>query len=209
MGDVISNDGGDFGLHARPTLDRDDPSGAFRQRARELGQLSAHFIGRQGKIDIAGGDCGVGHGWVLWAVPVGDLSERQTASLLDGLRPQGAVAIAARQHDRRGVVFLIDGQRAEQNVDRFAFAPAVVGFAQLQAPGVETYDRVGRQHVDAVRPDADAVLGDRHRQIGVTCDNLVQQAFAVRTEVSDDDERESGLGGNAVKKSLERLDPTR
>ena len=95
VSDLLSDNGRYFGVRCSPALHRTDGLAAFRQRARELGQLCAHFIGGQGEVDITRCDRSVGHRRMSRAVSIGDLGQGQTASFLDGLRTQGAVTVAA------------------------------------------------------------------------------------------------------------------
>ena len=65
------------------------------------------------------------------------LHDRNAAALLDALEADRAVAVGAREHDRRGVRAVGVGQGAKEEVD--GNAPAGVGRAVTMAAAAPTW----------------------------------------------------------------------
>jgi hypothetical protein len=109
-------------------------------------QTARHLLNRNGEVDDAGGNGGIGHaGLPRPGTAVGNLGKREPALLLDGLEPQRPVAAATRQQNPDGVFTGVLGQGIQEDVDRHVQAargPRVQ--MQLGAWRWSGYDRAGR-----------------------------------------------------------------
>jgi hypothetical protein len=103
---------------------------------------------------------------------------------------------------------LIDSQIAEEHIDRLALAARRMGAAQRQNAILDSQDRVLRHHIDVIRLDRHAVIGDDDGHGRISTDHLMQQTFALRAEMGDDHERHAGFFGKALEESLHRRNTT-
>ncbi|HTI02483.1 MAG TPA: hypothetical protein VL752_16150 [Acidisoma sp.] len=170
----------------------------------EFGQLTAHFLDRNGEIDEAGGDRGIRHIGMPGTEAVSDLGEGDAAAFLDRFDPERAVGITSRKNDAAGKIADVDCQRTQEDVDGLALAPMVVR-AKNQSAVLNLKAGVSGHDVDAVDFDRHPFRRDMDRKSGVVAYDLMQQAFPIGTEMGDNDERQPGLGGHASKQSLQGL----
>ncbi len=171
-------------------------------------ELGGHLGGRQHVIHQAGGDGAAGHAVILGGFGV--LSHHHAALALDRPHPQGAVAARAREHDADGPLMLVQGQGAEEEVDRQTAEARCGRFQQLQRAVQKGHVPIGRDNVGAVglhhHPVGD--LEDLHA--GIVLDQLGQDALVVRGQMLHQDKGHAGIGigGHAGEKGLERRQPS-
>ncbi len=170
-------------------------------------QRFGHRLGRQHKVDHAGGDRAARHAGVLRGL--GQLREHQATAALDRAAPGGAVAAGAGQDDGDRPLALILGERDEEGVDRMPGAAPLAGLGEVQHAASDRQLAVGQDHVHAVGLDPGALLDRDHVHPGVPAEQLDHVALPGRVEVLDDHEGEAAVGRHGGEELLERLDAAR
>ena len=117
-----------------------------------------------------------------------DLSERETAALLDRFNAEHAVAIAARKDNAGRKLSAVSRQGAEEDIDGLAFASSGIRLMDPQTTVLDAENGVRRQDINVVYFDGHAVCGDVHCKLSAARHDLVQHAFPFGTEMRDDNE---------------------
>ena len=174
------------------------------EMAQVMQQRLGHLLNRTDHIDHLRGDGILRHLRELGLA--GFLRHGQPALRLDRPHTLAAVRPRARQDDADGVVLLILGKRAQEQVED--------GLAALDRP-VEKEPPVGEGKVPIGRNDVDVVgldqrLGGRFadRNRGARCQQRHHQAFVGRVEMGNDDERRTGIGRHRCEQLLQRFQTT-
>ena len=156
--------------------------GLLIERCHELpkpDQRFTHLARRQGEVDDAGMDGGLGHLGVPWRGAVADLGHGYATVFLDDFQAKRAVGIGTGKNDAHRALACVDGKRTQENVDQLAL-PMFVLVPQLQVSLLDAEDCVGRQHVDMIALDFRLPAGDLDRQRRIARHDFVQQAFTIR-----------------------------
>ena len=122
------------------------------------------------------------------------LGEGDAAVRLDRLEAERAVGAVARQDDADGPALLDGGQRAEQVVDGHVQPAGRRPRSEGQCRAVQGHVRIGRQNIDVIYFDREAIdrFPDRHR--GGSGEDVRQLRLAVRFQVHDEEQRQTGIG---------------
>ena len=137
---------------------------------------------------------------------VADLRDRQAAALLDRLDAERAVAAAARENDRDGVLVLVRREAAEQHVDRVALVVVRLRLADVELAPLDGHEPAGRPHIDVVLAQGLAILGIGHRELGGPSQDVGEHARMVGRHVGAHDERHRCRAwGHATKQPPQRL----
>ena len=124
---------------------------------------SRDVVDRQDEVDHAGAHGAAHHAVVLGAL----LGDGQPALLLDRAQAERAVAARAGEDEARRALALGTGERLEEGVDRRALPAALRRHRPEPEMVVLDGQRlVGRDDIDAVGLDLDAVARLDHRQLG-------------------------------------------
>ena len=172
-----------------------------------LEQFGGQFFGRGHVIDQAGVDGAAGHSVILGRGRV--LHHGHPQVLLDGLQTQGAVAAHAGQQNADGLFLLVGRQVPEEEVDGHPQAPGRGRFQYLELSVQDGQVGVGRNHVDVIGLDLDAIrcLDDLH--LGVPAEKFRHHALVGRLQVGHQDERQPGVRGQVGEELPEGLQSTR
>ena len=174
---------------------------AFCHRRRHvvdvLEQLGGQLLGRGHVIDQPGVDGAAGHAVELGRGGV--LHHHHAKLLLDGPQAQRAVAAHPGENDADRLLLLVRGQVAEEEIDGRPQAPRRDRFEHLEPAVQDRQVGVGRNHVDAVRPDLHAVRGLDDRHLRVPPQQFRHHSLVRRLEVRHQDERQPGIGGKRAK----------
>ncbi len=173
----------------------------------ELDELLAHLLGWNGKIHEARRNRAFRHVRMVGAETVRHLRQCDPASLLDGLDAERAVAVPAGQHDAGGHLAGVDRKRTEENIDGLSLAPTGM-LPNQQTALFHGQGGATGQHEHTIGLDLDVVSYRRHRHRRKTAHNFLEQAFTLRAEMGDNDDRKTGIGRKPAEKALQRLDAT-
>lgn len=178
-----------------------------RAQVGEMGQQPRrHTFDGKHVVDESRGGGTRGHATHGDMVEAG-LGEHEATAVLHRVQPACAIAAAAREHDRHGVVALVLGERSEEGIDRPAVLPRWRWLAQLQHPMLDGERGVRRNHIDVVAFDDRAIRRFQHRHVGAPADEFGQQAALVRRQVLDQDEGNVLIGFHVPEEGPVRLQP--
>ena len=173
---------------------------------REAAQHAREVARRVAVVDRAGRRRRQRHAVELGAG--GGLGEHQPAGALDLDHAARAVAAAARQHDRDGLLADVLRQRAEERVDRQGERLRLL-VGEHQVPVADDHLLARRHQVDVVGAHRHVVFRDHDGHLAVARDQLVHQAAEVRRQVLDDHECHAGVGRQRIEQLLEGFEATR
>ena len=152
-----------------------------------------HFAGRRDDIGEPGIDRAARHGIELGGFR--RLHQRQAAPLADRREAGGAIRTHAGQDDADRLFAPVFGQAGEKGVDRQVQPVPGRHLEQVKRAVQDRDILVGRNDIDAIRPDLHPVCGllDDHRRGALQ--QFREHAGAVGVEVLDDDKGHAAVGG--------------
>src|SRR6201747_2992378 len=167
----------------------------------EFDELLPHLFDWNGEVHKPCRNGAFGHVRVVGAKTVAHLCERDAATLLDRLDAERTVAVATGQHDAGGHLAGVNRERTEENIDGLSLVPARM-LPNQQTAVLHGQGGATGQNEDATGLDLDVVGHGRHRHRRQTADDLMQEAFALRTEMRNNDDGKTRIRRTPAKKAL-------
>jgi hypothetical protein len=162
------------------------------------------FLRRQHLIGVPGLDQALRHSREPGIFRI--LRDADAAGRLDGLTTRGAVGAGTREDDGDRFFPLLRRERPEEVVDRPAMPALLHRFAEMQLAFGQGQRVPGRDDVDAIDLDRDAIGDFLHRQPRVPRQNGVEHAGVVGRQMHDDHEGHAAIGRHIREEGFERLD---
>lgn len=175
-----------------------------RQAVAQVSQLGGHAVERQHEVDHAGGDGRQGHAVVAGGHRI--LREGGAPGGLDGLEPEGGVGRGPRQHHADGPLAELEGERAKEVVDGHRWLAPTATRLQAEGTLLDGHRRVGRDDVDVVRTDAQAMGSLEDRHLGRAGERAAEQAAVGRIEVLDEHQGRARVGGEVLEERAKGLE---
>ena len=163
------------------------------------GRAHAPLVGRERvrnpgdgkhKIHRAGQDRVARHPVVAGLLRV--LHDDQPVPLPHRLQPQAAVGAGSGQDHADGARAVVRRQRRQQMVERQARAVADLRLGEMQSAAADREVAAGRDDIQVLARDRHPLCRLPYRHRGVAGQQIDHQAFVVRIEMLDHDERHAG-----------------
>ncbi len=190
-----------------PVLDPRGPVPAVRADHRvlaDLGDSLGDFLRRQDEVHAPSGDGAVGHALLLRGVVLG---EGDPALRLDFFAAGGPITGGPRENDPDGPVALLDGQAAEELINRTEPPVRLAPGEEAQASVAEFDPRARRNHVHVVGRDRHVVFHGADRHGGGAGEDLREHAGPARGKMVHHDEGHPGIGRERLQQVRSGLHP--